>query len=916
MHRMQKSGMIKLITQDERNMHSKGGGLLAAIMYTTLGVFWQLALHDAFFYHQPAPWVHLVGDIGYGVASVAIYYAGLGAWCIPLWFFYRTARLLDMLGTPYWTMSRWSVAILHAFLACIALTLCALCLPKLDVMAVPAGGYIGFYCAHALLKGFEKTGTLIFLIGSALACLHILIVRAQWYQSLVGDVRAQDIGRMIAVGISYGFAWGKTGFFSACSWLLQSLRLLMTSGAREPHMVLADSDASLGKHPGCAQAVDTSFETACARQNSQSTPDRVATSGLPPWLRNDHTTRKTSDASDSVAASKPLVSDHATQLSSLSTGKSTDSRTNKRIEPSFPKHVAKQNTRADALDASVSPPATKPPQSAVLPDPSGGSSVKPVLLANKRDETSNGPHATSSQTAGIPSAHRKHNFAQMAREFVPNGGALDAVSSASNHGALPPLELLHQAITQDTVREDPARIEMLRSGLESKLADFSVQVKVVNVQVGPVITRYEMELAPGIKASKVTALAKDIARSLSVPSVRVLEVIPGKSVIGIEIPNHKRMMVGLDSIFKADAFTAASSPLALGLGVDISGQAVVVDLCKMPHLLVAGTTGSGKSVGLNALLLSLLFRTKPEDLRMILIDPKMLEFAVYEGIPHLLTPVVTDMKDAASALSWCVAEMERRYKTMSELGVRNISGYNKRVAEMKPQDLGDHKHMPYIVVMADEFADMMMMVGKKVEQLIARLAQKARAAGIHLILATQRPSVDVITGLIKANIPTRLAFQVSSKIDSRTIIDQQGAEMLLGAGDMLYLAPGSCVPTRCHGAFVADETIADVVQHLRQSGPPDYIEEILAPEPFSQQLAFGGEGANDGQKTDESLYNEAVHWVCQTRKASISAVQRKLRIGYNRAANIIDKMEEQGVVSAADGSGGRTVLAPAIHADE
>ena len=479
----------------------------------------------------------------------------------------------------------------------------------------------------------------------------------------------------------------------------------------------------------------------------------------------------------------------------------------------------------------------------------------------------------------------------------------------------PPLELLHRQTDGEEMQHDPQRVRELSEALERKLADFNVQCQVVNVQPGPVITRYELALAAGTKASKVSGLARDLARSLSIPSVRVVEVIPGKSTIGIEIPNFKRNTVGLRQLFESDRFQNAKSPLSLALGVDISGQPVVVDLSKMPHLLVAGTTGSGKSVGLNALLLSMLFRTAPEDLRLILIDPKMLEFAVYEGIPHLLTPVVTDMRDAASALHWCVNEMERRYKLMSDVGVRNISGYNAKLDEISKlgsyigaSGIEHQGHLPHIVVIADEFADMMMMVGKKVEQLIARLAQKARAAGIHLILATQRPSVDVITGLIKANIPTRLSFQVSSKIDSRTIIDQQGAEALLGAGDMLYLSPGSGVPLRAHGAYVSDEAVSSVVAHLRKTAQPNYIEEI------TKSDVEGKEGQGPGVRGDSSeedpLYRQACEIVIQTRKASISSVQRRLRIGYNRAACLIEKMEEDGIVSSTETTGQREVLAP------
>lgn len=483
----------------------------------------------------------------------------------------------------------------------------------------------------------------------------------------------------------------------------------------------------------------------------------------------------------------------------------------------------------------------------------------------------------------------------------------------------PPLELLHRQSDSEAIQHDPKRIRELSEALEKRLADFNVQCQVVNVQPGPVITRYELALAAGTKASKVSGLARDLARSLSIPSVRVVEVIPGKSTIGIEIPNFKRHSVGLRSLFESDNFQKARSPLSLALGVDISGQPVVVDLAKMPHLLVAGTTGSGKSVGLNALLLSMLFRTPPEELRLILIDPKMLEFAVYEGIPHLLTPVVTDMKDAASALHWCVNEMERRYKLMSDIGVRNIAGYNTKIKEISKlgsyigaSGIEHQGNLPYIVVIADEFADMMMMVGKKVEQLIARLAQKARAAGIHLILATQRPSVDVITGLIKANIPTRLSFQVSSKIDSRTIIDQQGAEALLGSGDMLYLSPGSGVPVRAHGAYVSDEAVQSVVTHLRKTAQPNYIEDIIKSDIEGREQAGGKDTDPDSV---DPLYDQAVDIVVKSRKASISSVQRKLRIGYNRAACLIEKMEAEGVVSSTEATGQREVLAPQPQED-
>ncbi len=498
-----------------------------------------------------------------------------------------------------------------------------------------------------------------------------------------------------------------------------------------------------------------------------------------------------------------------------------------------------------------------------------------------------------------------------------------------NEGDLPTIDLLDPPKEQTHGYTDE-ELEAMSRLVELKLADFKVEATVESTHPGPVVTRFELALAPGTKVSKITGLAKDLARSLSVISVRVVEVIPGRTTIGLEIPNEHREMVSLSEILASEKFEKARSPLTLGLGKDISGAPVVADVATMPHLLVAGTTGSGKSVAVNAMLLSVLFKATPQEVRLILIDPKMLELSVYEGIPHLLTPVVTDMKDAATALRWCVAEMERRYKLMSALSVRNMAGYNRKVGEAidrgepikdplwKPNELieddqpDDLEVLPNILIVIDEFADLMMTVGKKVEELIARLAQKARAAGIHLILATQRPSVDVITGLIKANIPSRIAFQVSSKVDSRTILDQMGAEALLGHGDMLYLPGGTSIPVRIHGAFVDDHEVLNVAEFLRESGEPDYLPEILAggdeldgPIPGLEPVGGGSGGA----ETDP-LYDEAVAIVTESRKASISYVQRRLKVGYNRAARMIEQMEAAGVVSAVSGSGSREVIAP------
>jgi DNA segregation ATPase FtsK/SpoIIIE, S-DNA-T family len=502
-------------------------------------------------------------------------------------------------------------------------------------------------------------------------------------------------------------------------------------------------------------------------------------------------------------------------------------------------------------------------------------------------------------------------------------------------GALPPLSLLDDPKPQPKGYSDEALATLSRQ-IEFKLKDFRIEVQVVGVYPGPVITRFEMEPAPGIKGSQISSLDKDIARGLSVKSVRVVDVIPGKSVIGLEIPNANREIIFLSEILRSREYDKLNSPLALALGKDIGGRPTVVDLARMPHLLVAGTTGSGKSVALNAMVLSLLYKATANDVRMLMIDPKMLELSVYEGIPHLLAPVVTDMKEAANGLRWCVAEMERRYKLMSAVGVRNLAGFNKKVREaadagqpmmdplFKPNpELGEAPRaletLPYLVVIIDEFADMMMIVGKKVEELIARLAQKARAAGIHLILATQRPSVDVITGLIKANIPTRIAFQVSSKIDSRTILDQSGAETLLGHGDMLYLPPGTAMPDRVHGAFVSDEEVHRVVEHLRQiSGGPDYLEGVLDEvQTLGDGVVVGATGLPEefksGDPEADALYDQAVQVVMETRRASISGVQRRLKIGYNRAARLIEAMEAAGIVSPPEHNGDRTVLVPPRH---
>ena len=491
---------------------------------------------------------------------------------------------------------------------------------------------------------------------------------------------------------------------------------------------------------------------------------------------------------------------------------------------------------------------------------------------------------------------------------------------------LPPLSLLDEAPpAQQTVSVET--LEFTSRLIEKKLSDFGVEVKVVAAYPGPVITRYEIEPATGVKGSQIVGLARDLARSLSLTSIRVVEVIQGKNFMGLELPNPKRQIVRLTEILGSKVYNDSSSNLTIALGKDIAGNPVVADLAKMPHLLVAGTTGSGKSVGINATILSLLYKSTPKQVRLILIDPKMLELSIYEGIPHLLAPVVTDMRQAGHALNWAVAEMERRYKRMSKLGVRNLAGYNQKIVDaekrgekipnpfsLTPDAPEPLEQLETIVIIIDELADLMMVVGKKVEELIARIAQKARAAGIHLILATQRPSVDVITGLIKANVPTRIAFQVSSKIDSRTILDQMGAEALLGMGDMLYMPPGTGLPVRVHGAFVSDDEVHRVVYHLKEQGEPNYIEGIL--EGGVAEDADGVPGVAAGGSEGDELYDQAVAVVLKNRRASISLVQRHLRIGYNRAARLLEQMEQSGLVSTMQSNGNREILVPAGNTTE
>lgn len=547
-------------------------------------------------------------------------------------------------------------------------------------------------------------------------------------------------------------------------------------------------------------------------------------------------------------------------------------------------------------DHELSAPAPRPDGELPLPEVPLAPSAPPPMVIEP------GPTEVP-RSERVVKERQKPLFNELPDSRLPQVDLLDALSGR-----------------QETV--SPETLEMTSRLIEKKLKDFGVEVRVVAAAPGPVITRYEIEPATGVKGSQIVNLAKDLARSLSLVSIRVIETIPGKNYMALELPNAKRQSIKLSEILGSQVYNEARSMLTIGLGKDIIGNPVVADLAKMPHVLVAGTTGSGKSVGINAMILSLLYKAEAHDVRLLMIDPKMLEMSVYEGIPHLLAPVVTDMKQAANGLNWCVAEMERRYKLMSKLGVRNLAGYNTRIDDaasreefipnpfsLTPDEPEPLRRLPHIVVVIDELADLMMVVGKKIEELIARLAQKARAAGIHLILATQRPSVDVITGLIKANIPTRIAFQVSSKIDSRTILDQMGAESLLGMGDMLYMASGTGLPVRVHGAFVSDEEVHRVVQYLKSQGAPDYIEGVLEGGVVDGEGGPGEGGESGGEK--DPMYDQAVEVVLKHRKASISLVQRHLKIGYNRAARLVEDMENAGLVSAMNSQGQRDILVPA-----
>jgi len=877
-----------------------------------------------------------VGATGAWVADLLLFSFGFLAYLLPFgsaflgWFLFQHIKELDEFD--YLTIG---LRIIGGLLMALGATGIA-SINFNDIYNFSAGGFVGDVISSALVPYFNTAGTILLLL--CFFCTGFTLLTGISWLTIIDR-------------LGEGTLWLGRKTLSAPQSLL---------AFEMPRLALANKSSNQGGDEGAelditsmrAEPLASTTQTKPS-QTQKATPSRSEpTFGIddvddePPFYTYDGDKSVQSNPNDTVnseddATSSADVNAAETKKSSFSLsgmrsavtgsfkdkvglGKSSQDDSVKSEDDSSQhehKHQAQQSPHINFDDLEEFDE-DLPYETGSKPITSANNSAPPVEGSEPNTET------LQSQTVETQGASQGANQA-----FTP--AALGAKPVKARAGELDPdlppmpsFDLLERADKHENPLT-PEEIEGISRLVEEKLADFNIEATVVGVFPGPVITRFELDLAPGVKVSKISGLSKDLARAMSAISVRVVEVIPGKSVIGLELPNKKREMVRLSEVISCDTFQSNKSPLTMVLGADISGQPVVVDLAKMPHLLVAGTTGSGKSVGVNVMILSLLYKSTPEDVRMIMIDPKMLELSVYEGIPHLLAEVVTDMKEAANALRWCVGEMERRYRLMSALGVRNLKGYNAKVEEAiangtpikdplwkneesMDAEAPDLAKLPAIVVVVDEFADMMMIVGKKVEELIARIAQKARAAGIHLILATQRPSVDVITGLIKANIPTRCAFQVSSKIDSRTILDQQGAETLLGMGDMLYLPPGSPVPTRVHGAFVDDHEVHAVVADWQKRGEPEYIDEILNGEATAEVLLPGEQPEGEDQEFD-AFYDEAVAFVTETRRASVSSVQRKFRIGYNRAARLVEQMEMSGVVSAQGHNGNREVLAPPPH---
>ena len=872
-------------------------------------VFWLMALIG---YDGKDPgWSHVgyqpqisnwTGTAGALWADIALSFLGLLAWVIPVMLIYPCIRLyrrkyVSLLDSLPFVMLRVVGALVFVFTAC---ALFSLHLTNVSIdYPFTTGGIIGQAFSEWMVSWFSIHGSSVILWFSAMIGLT-LFMEHSW----------RELTQLI------GGAILSSGCF--ISKIFSSSSLDSDSDSEVPE--------STAEHQSMNAAVAHSTTTEKSAEKSALlavlTPKRTVKPAATDEVKAvvDNANSKAVDAANVI---NPNI------VARLKSKFSAD------IQQSVPPD---QPAGAKPADQTV-PPLTQRAEDIEIaahlaqPLPALSASHAPGASATLASRAQSSANAAQSAASSEASALNKRQL-----KIVPlsetHQSTLDEEPAFTNQpqpgkiipkATVPSVSLLDPAELQTEIGYTAQQLEDMSRLLEVKLKDFGVIVEVVEVNPGPVITRFEIQPAAGVKSSKIVNLAKDLARSLAVMSVRVVEVIPGKSVMGIEIPNINRKMVRLSEVLTAPVYQDAASRLTLALGNDIAGNPVVANLGKMPHLLVAGTTGSGKSVGVNAMILSLLFKAGPEDVRLMLVDPKMLELSIYEGIPHLLTPVITDMKEAAGGLRWCVAEMERRYKLMSKMGVRNLDGFNDKVrAGIKsgsplldplwdPTEHGESpgtpapalEVLPYIVVVIDEFADMMMIVGKKVEELIARIAQKARAAGIHLILATQRPSVDVITGLIKANVPTRIAFQVSSKIDSRTILDQGGAENLLGNGDMLYLPAGTSVPSRVHGAFVSDDEVHRTVEAWKRQGKPEFIDMQVAEE--------GGPGSTGSLFEDDeqdALYDEAVAFITTTRKASISSVQRKFKIGYNRAARIVESMEAAGVITSAGTNGQREVLAP------
>lgn len=872
------------------------------IILTVAALFMLLSL---FTYHPADPgwsqtaWggtVHnAAGNAGAWLADLMFFVFGVFAYLIPLlmilvgWaVFWRPYRLLEV---DYFSVGLRVIGFLALFLSMSAMA--SMCFT--DIHNFSAGGLIGDMLYTAILPVFGQLGTTLVLLCLVAASIT-LFTGWSWL------MMAEKIGESITGSINFVYSFpSKIG-----GWLAGKAGYEKRDGEDDVDgPMLGDDDED-----------DDGFD-----------PVSVGAQGVMPRSAPKFSFRRRQPEAETDEFSQAIQQQSASAV-----------QTRQRQEPAVSFGSSTANTESDVQ------PMTEQPWSAMDDDEDDWDASMP-WQGQSGNETAPAPVADyvppSAPAAPVmtPIAVTPVAVTPIAPaaprpvELTPLQRAEQAVRERAMQkaaiGEFPSFNLLDTppAKVQSMSKEELDRIARL---VETKLADYNVQARVVGVFPGPVITRFELDLAPGMKASKITGLSRDLARSLSAVSVRVVEVIPGKPYVGLELPNRHRQTVHLREVLDSEQFKNATSPLTLVLGEDIAGEPSVVDLAKMPHLLVAGTTGSGKSVGVNAMIISMLYKASPEDVRFIMIDPKMLELSVYEGIPHLLTEVVTDMKDAANALRWCVGEMERRYKLMSVMGVRNLKGYNAKIGgaadsgnpikdpfwrpgDSFDEEAPDLERLPHIVVIVDEFADMMMMVGKKVEELIARIAQKARAAGIHLILATQRPSVDVITGLIKANIPTRISFQVSSKIDSRTILDQGGAEALLGMGDMLYMPAGESNPMRVHGAFVSDNEVHRIVDDWKLRGEPNYIDEILNGE-ITQENALPGEQTSAEEDLDP-LFDEAVQFVVESRRGSTSSVQRRFKIGYNRAARLIESMESQGIVSAPGSNGQREVLAPSPTRD-